>query len=398
MISVINIKGDKSITHRIIMLSSIISNDIIIKNPSNCIDVLSTIDALNLCGANIIINNNEITNNSKIHKNPSTVLDCGNSGTTARLLIGLLFGMGISATIDGDSSLRSRPMDRVLDPLESMNLKYQSLNKKLPIHLYSSKLNPANSYTLKVASAQVKSSILFASFNNPVKIIDKFGTRDHTERMFKFFKNNKQHKIEYIVPGDISNAAFIICAGIFIKDSNFLIKNVLFNESRNGFINVLKKMNADIFFKNVTEIQNEKVCDILVRYNPNLIPYQVSDNIIVKMIDEIPILAVVYCFVNFKTSLSNLSELRIKESDRISEICSHLNRGNVDIIEKNESLYINPDKKLYNTINITSKDHRIIMACEVFNLIISKKISKKQHSEVDISFPDFYKIISNLVK
>ena len=396
--SVINIKGDKSITHRIIMLSSIISNDIIIKNPSNCIDVLSTIDVLNLCGANIIINNNEITNNSKIYKNPNSVLDCGNSGTTARLLIGLLFGMGISATIDGDSSLRSRPMDRVLDPLESMNLKYKSLNKKLPVHLHSSKLNPTNSYTLKVPSAQVKSSILFASFNNPVKIIDKFGTRDHTERMFKFFKNNKEHRIEYFVPGDISNAAFIICAGIFIKDSNFLIKNVLFNESRNGFINVLKKMNADIFFKNVTEIQNEKVCDILVRYNPNLIPYQVSDNIIVKMIDEIPILAVVYCFVNFKTSLSNLSELRIKESDRISEICSHLNRGNVDIIEKNESLYINPDKKLYNTINITSKDHRIIMACEVFNLIISKKISKKQHSEVDISFPDFYKIISGLTK
>ena len=289
-------------------------------------------------------------------------------------------------------------MDRVLDPLESMNLKYKSLNKKLPVHLHSSKLNPTNSYTLKVPSAQVKSSILFASFNNPVKIIDKFGTRDHTERMFKFFKNNKEHKIEYIVPGDISNAAFIICAGIFIKDSNFLIKNVLFNESRNGFITVLKKMNADIFFKNITEIQNEKVCDILVRYNPNLIPYQVSDNIIVKMIDEIPILAVVYCFVNFKTSLSNLSELRIKESDRISEICSHLNRGNVDIIEKNESLYINPNKKLYNTINITSKDHRIIMACEVFNLIISKRISEKQHSEVDISFPDFYKIISNLAK
>ena len=398
MRNVINIKGDKSITHRVIMLSSIISNDIIIKNPSNCIDVLSTIDALNLCGANIIINNNEIANNSKIHKNPKSVLDCGNSGTTARLLIGLLFGMGISATIDGDSSLRSRPMDRVLDPLESMNLKYKSLNKKLPIHLYSSKLNPTNSYTLKVASAQVKSSILFASFNNPVKIIDKFGTRDHTERMFKFFKNNKEHKIEYIVPGDISNAAFIICAGIFIKDSNFLIKNVLFNESRNGFINVLKKMNADIFFKNITEIQNEKVCDILVRYNPNLIPYQVSDNIIVKMIDEIPILAVVYCFVNFKTSLSNLSELRIKESDRISEICLHLSRGNVDIIEKNEGLNINPNKKLYNTINITSKDHRIIMACEVFNLIISKRISKKQHSEVDISFPDFYKIISNLAK
>ena len=398
MRNVINIKGDKSITHRVIMLSSIISNDIIIKNPSNCIDVLSTIDVLNLCGANIIINNNEITNNSKIYKNPNSVLDCGNSGTTARLLIGLLFGMGISATIDGDSSLRSRPMDRVLDPLESMNLKYKSLNKKLPVHLHSSKLNPTNSYTLKVPSAQVKSSILFASFNNPVKIIDKFGTRDHTERMFKFFKNNKEHRIEYFVPGDISNAAFIICAGIFIKDSNFLIKNVLFNESRNGFINVLKKMNADIFFKNVTEIQNEKVCDILVRYNPNLIPYQVSNNIIVKMIDEIPILAVVYCFVNFKTSLSNLSELRIKESDRISEICSHLNRGNVDIVEKNESLYINPNKKLYNTINITSKDHRIIMACEVFNLIISKKISKKQYSEVDISFPDFYKIISNLVK
>ena len=160
------LKGDKSITHRAIMLAAITEGKTKIINPSNCIDVQSSIDVLNMCGSNMFYDNNAIINTSKIYKNPDTVLYCGNSGTTARLLIGLLFGQGISATIDGDKSLRKRPMDRVLKPLGLMNLKYTSNNSKLPVTIYSSDVKSMQ-YTMDVPSAQVKSSILLASISFP---------------------------------------------------------------------------------------------------------------------------------------------------------------------------------------------------------------------------------------
>ena len=394
----IALKGDKSITHRVIMMSSINKKITRIINPSNCVDVFSTISVLNQCGALFDYNSGDIIINKLLNHNPYHVLNCGNSGTTARLLIGLLFGQGYSAIIDGDDSLRSRPMDRVLDPLALMNLKYESKNKKLPIKIHSSIVAPVN-HTLVVPSAQVKSSIILATFGykNNCRIVDKFKTRDHTERMIKHFQSNISLS-DYVVPGDISNAAFLIGAAVCINDSNFSVKDVLFNKTRNGLINTLIKMNANISISNIRKLQNEEICDINVKYSPNLISYNIDNDELVSMIDEIPIYAIISCFVKGKTTLINAPELRLKESDRISELCVHLSSANINIIESDNGFEIKPEINMYNTIKIESNDHRIIMACEIFNLIISGKCSSMFLEEVSISFPDFYSCIEKLTQ
>ena len=395
------LKGDKSITHRAIMLAAITEGKTKIINPSNCIDVQSSINVLNMCGSNMFYDNNAIINTSKIYKNPDNVLYCGNSGTTARLLIGLLFGQGISATIDGDKSLRKRPMDRVLKPLELMNLQYTSNNKKLPVTIYNSDIKSIK-YTMEVPSAQVKSSILLASIacESPSDIVDNFNSRDHTERILDYFnkKNKKLSEFTYNIPGDISNASFLIAAAVCIENSDIIIRNVLYNKTRFGFIDTLINMNADITISNIKDVCNEQACDIRVKYNPDIISVDIPSENIVSMIDEIPAYAVVSCFSKGNTSLVNASELRIKESDRIASLCSHLLSANVNIQESTDGFSIKPKNKLYNTIKIESDDHRIIMASEIFNLIVSGDFSGEFTDKISISFPDFYSIIKSVIK
>jgi len=395
------LKGDKSITHRAIMLAAITEGKTKIINPSNCIDVQSSIDVLNMCGSNMFYDNNQIINTSKIYKNPNNVLYCGNSGTTARLLIGLLFGQGISAVIDGDKSLRKRPMDRVLKPLELMNLQYTSNNKKLPVTIYNSDIKSIK-YTMDVPSAQVKSSILLASIGceSPSEIVDNFNSRDHTERILDYFnkKNKKLSEFSYNIPGDISNASFLIAAAVCIENSDIIIRNVLYNKTRFGFIDTLINMNADIIISNIKDVCNEQSCDIRVKYNPDITSVDILSENIVSMIDEIPVYAVVLCFAKGNTSLINASELRIKESDRISSLCSHLLSGNVNIQELTDGFSIESKNKLYNTIKIDSDDHRIIMASEIFNLIISGNCSGDFTDKISISFPDFYNVIKRVIK
>ena len=396
----ISLKGDKSITHRVLMIGSVFDFDIQIYNSSECLDIHSTINALNECGTDIYYENGTIVCKGVIFENPKSILDCGNSGTTARLLVGLLFGRGISAKIDGDKSLRTRPMDRVLKPLKLMNLNFESSNYKLPITIYKS--NPTKiKHQLEVPSAQVKSAILLAGItNHNSQVIDSFGTRDHTERMIDYFKNYtfKKPYLKYIVPGDISSASFLIAAAICIPNSNIIIKNVLYNKTRLGFIETLIEMNADITISNISAAYNEKVCDIKAKYTHSLKSVSLDISRIVSMIDEIPIFAVASCFVNGITTINNANELRIKECDRISALCKHFASGGVNIKELSDGFIINPEKRLYNTINITSKDHRIIMACEIFNLIIGRKLSTKFENEVSVSFPNFYNVIKGLEK
>ena len=394
------LKGDKSVTHRVLMISSLFEYNVKIYNPSDCLDIVSTINVLNKCGAVIYYVKNNLICSGTASRNPESILNCGNSGTTARLLTGLLFGMGISARIDGDKSLRSRPMDRLLKPLELMNLKYHSKGKKLPLDIYSSTPKQIK-YKLDVPSAQVKSAILLAGFKNNIsEVVDSYGTRDHTERMINYFQNCTFTKpyLKYKVSGDISSAAFLIASAVCIPNSDILIKNVLYNKTRFGFIETLIEMNADIVISNINDEYNEGICDIRVKYSQSIMPSKNHMSRIVSMIDEIPIFAVVSCFVNGITSVTNSKELRIKESDRISSLCSHFSSAGVMIKELSDGFIINPDKKLYNTIKINSQDHRIIMACEVFNLIIGSGLSSKYENEVSISFPDFYNILKELQK
>ena len=390
----IYIRGDKSISHRILMLSSIISNTVIISNISKCQDVESTIDCLEKCGASIIISNSNICVNSSELINPNEELNCGNSGTTLRLMLGLLAGKGIEAIFVGDSSLSKRPMDRVIRPLSSMGANIISNKTLFPIKLLKSELSTV-SYILDVPSAQVKSSILLSDFKNIV--IDNYKTRDHTERMIEYIKLfNASDDIYYSVPGDISSASFFIVLALICPNSKIIIKDVLYNKTRNGILDVLENMNAKIDIRNVRDCNGEFICDIFVSYSPNLISTELDCNIYSNIIDEIPIFAAAAVFANGETIIKNAQELKYKESDRLDAIFTNLKNMGIKINKIKNGLIIN-GRNMYNTINIDSDDHRIIMMIEVLNIAREGKGALQFKNEVSISFPEFYEILDRCI-
>ena len=390
----IYIGGDKSISHRILMLSSIISNKVIISNISKCRDVESTIDCLQKCGASIMMFNSDICINSSKLINPNEELNCGNSGTTLRLMLGLLAGKGIKAIFVGDSSLSKRPMGRVIRPLALMGANITSNKALLPIKLLESELSTI-SYILDVPSAQVKSSILLSDFKNIV--IDNYKTRDHTERMIKYIKLfTASDDIYYSVPGDISSASFFIVLALICPNSKIVIKDMLFNKTRNGILDILDKMNAKIDIRNVRDCNGEFICDIFVSYSPNLISVELDCNIYNNMIDEIPILAAAAVFANGETIIKNAQELKYKESNRLDAIFINLKNMGIKIKKIKNGLIIK-GKSMYNTINIDSDDHRIIMMIEVLNIVRGGKGALQFKNEVNISFPEFYEILDRCI-
>ena len=396
------LKGDKSISHRLVILGSICESDTIIENLSNCDDVLSTINCLKDCGAKInFINNKCIIKKSKL-VDPKVDLNCGNSGTTARLLIGLLSGQGINANFIGDESLKKRPMDRVLRPLSNMELKFESNNMKLPIKIFKSQLNAIN-ISLNVPSAQVKSSLIFAGLGlkNRTTIKDPFSTRDHTEKLIEYLEANSDTAnfltgFNYCVPGDISNAAFLIAAGLMLKKTKFHFKNVLFNKTRMGFVDSLIEMGAKIEICNIIKKYNEKTCDIIVSCSNDLRGVVLDSDRVVKMIDEIPIFSIIACFANGRTIIKGVNELRYKESDRVRSIYDNLSNMGADISLRDSEIIINGGNKLYNTTINHFNDHRILMAFEVLSLYLNKKLPD-YNSLVRISFPDFYKHLNKII-
>ena len=250
------IGGDKSISHRILIIGSLLDLRMKIKNLSLSFDVKNTIECLSLCGVIFSSDNDTINIDKAEFSNPIKELNCGNSGTTARLLIGLLVNRGISATISGDHSLLNRPMDRIINPLKLMNSKINSNQGHLPITIKKSKLLPIN-YDISVPSAQVKSCLLLAGYQlNDHKIRDKYKTRNHTEIMFNYLANFENNQIsQYFIPSDISSASFIIALSIIRKGLYIKIDNLLFNPTRTGFINTLIKMNANINIGNIKYMQ-----------------------------------------------------------------------------------------------------------------------------------------------
>ncbi len=384
------------------MLGSVCESDTIIENLSNCNDVLSTINCLKKCGAEINITNDKCIIKSSELVDPEIDLNCGNSGTTARLLIGLLSGQGINANFIGDKSLSNRPMDRILKPLSDMKLKFKSNNMTLPVRIFKSQLKSIN-ISLNVPSAQVKSSLILAGLSLERKnvIKDSFSTRDHTEKIIEYlkFKSNDPNFLKgfnYHVPGDISNAAFLIAAGLILKKSKFHFKHILFNETRMGFIDSLIEMGADIEIQNIVEKYNEKTCDIIVSYSNNLQGIIIDSHRVVKMIDEIPMFSIIACFANGKTVIKGVNELRYKESDRVQAIYDNLSNMGADIFLQDDEIIINGGNKLYNTTINHFDDHRILMAFEILSLYINKKMPK-YNSLVDVSFPDFYKHLSQII-
>lgn len=410
--------GDKSISHRAIMFSSISKGHNKISNFLMGEDCLSTIDCFRKMGVDIKIENKDVIvrgNGLYGLKKPNNILDVGNSGTTIRLIMGILAGNKFDATLIGDNSIGKRPMKRVTDPLRSMGCKIEGKDDAnyTPIRIYGGNLSSIN-YKMPVASAQVKSAIILASLyaDKMSTIEEKVKSRNHTEIMLKSFGadidvNNLKININPVdelysqdiyVPGDISSAAFIIVGALISKGSEVLIKNVGLNETRTGIIDVVKSMNGNIEIFNKRLVGGEIVGDILVKYTPNLCATTIDKTIIPRLIDEIPSIAVLASQAEGTTIIKDAKELKVKESNRIKAVVDNLKNMNCDIEELEDGMIIKGKNKLKASYIQTYNDHRIAMAFSIANLICEEEIKLDNINCVDISFPGYFDLLNSLIK
>ena len=413
-----NIPGDKSISHRSIIIPSISKGICEINNILKSDDVLHTLKAFKDMGVKIIESNQKIIiygQGLKSLKKPGNDIYLGNSGTSARLLTGLLAAQKFDAVLTGDSSLSNRPMDRISEPLSKMNAKIITSNGMMPLKIKGRVLTPAK-FNLKIPSAQIKSGILLASLNTAGEtfITENKVTRDHTETMLKSFgadinikktENTKLIKIigekelfskNIEIPNDLSSSAFFIVSALINKKSHLILKNINNNSTRNGLILALKKMGAKLILSNERLNNDEKICDIEVK-SSELNGCEFGPEMADLMIDEYPILAVAASFANSPSIFRGLKELRVKESDRLKLILLNLQNCGVDCHTKNDDLYINPSKnyKINNNTIQTDFDHRIAMAFAIMGTRIGP-LEIKDSQSINTSFPSFISEINKL--
>lgn len=411
--------GDKSISHRAIMFSSIAKGTTRIKNFLMGQDCLSTIDCFRKMGVNIDINDKEVIVKGvglRGLKKPNEILNVGNSGTTIRLMMGILAGNEFESTVIGDESIGKRPMKRVTDPLRLMgcNIKGNDDANFTPITIYGGNLNGIE-YEMPVASAQVKSSIILASLyaDSSSTIIEKSKSRNHTEIMLKSFgaaikSNDLKIDIQPVrelfsvgninVAGDISSAAFIIVAASIVEGSEVLIKNVGLNETRTGIIDVLEAMNGNFEIIDKRIESGEVVGDLIVRYSDKLIGTTIDSNLIPRLIDEIPVIAILATQANGTTVIKDAKELKVKESNRIKAVVDNLKNMGAEIEELEDGMVIKGKTKLKGANIKTFNDHRIAMAFSVASLISEGKLNLDNTACIDISFPGYFDLINNLLK
>ncbi|WP_170075273.1 3-phosphoshikimate 1-carboxyvinyltransferase [Paraclostridium dentum] len=411
--------GDKSISHRAIMFSSIAKGTTRIKNFLMGQDCLSTIGCFRKMGVNIDINDKEVIVKGvglRGLKKPNEILNVGNSGTTIRLMMGILAGNEFESTVIGDESIGKRPMKRVTDPLRLMgcSIKGNDDANFTPITIYGGNLNRIE-YKMPVASAQVKSSIILASLyaDDSSTIIEKSKSRNHTEIMLKSFgadikSNDLKIDVQPVrelfsvgninVAGDISSAAFIIAAASIVEGSEVLIKNVGLNETRTGIIDVLEAMNGKFEIIDKRVESGEVVGDLIVRYSNKLIGTTIDSNLIPRLIDEIPVIAILATQANGTTVIKDAKELKVKESNRIKAVVENLKNMGAEIEELEDGMVIKGKTKLKGANVKTFNDHRIAMAFSVASLISEGKLNLDNTACIDISFPGYFDLINNLLK
>jgi 3-phosphoshikimate 1-carboxyvinyltransferase len=427
---------DKSISHRAVIFSSLSKGKSIIRNLLMAEDIISTINAFRALGMDIsevsppphpspsfpTPNSELIINGKGLYgfKEPLDVIDCGNSGTTMRLLSGVLSGNPFFSVLTGDESLRKRPMGRVITPLRQMGAEIiaRGEDKYPPIAIKGKRLRPIK-YTLPVASAQVKSAILLAGLyaDGETEIIEPVKSRDHTERMLPAFgaeikvdglrvgiKGGIELKgTEVHVPGDFSSAAFFIIGALLIKDSDITIEGVGINPTRTGLLNVLKEMGANIELINIRDVSvnsslfvGEPVADIHCKGGVKLKAINVTKEQIPMLIDEFPILCVAATQATGTTTIRGAEELRVKESDRIKSMATELRKMGAEIEEFNDGLSITGKGRLKGTVVESYRDHRIAMAMSIAALIGDGTTTINGISFVNISFPGFFEILKRL--
>ena len=418
----ITIPGDKSISHRCVILSSIAVGESKITGLLNSTDVHSTVNAMKLLGSDINFNSNGecIINGIGIGslKQPDTLLDFGNSGTAARLILGLVSTCPIEVHLTGDESLSKRPMKRVVDPLIDFGANFiLEKSEFLPITVKGSNMPIPITYEMPIASAQVKSAIILAGLNTPgvTTIIEKEKTRDHTETLLKCYGYNidlKQesdktiislegqkelNSVNITIPGDPSSAAYPLVAGLICKNSNITLKSVLDNPTRNGLFKSLTEMGAKIRFYNEREEAGEKVFDIDV-VSSRLKSIDICAERAPSMIDDYPILAVAASVADGISIFRGLSELKVKESNRLQGIYDFISKNGVEARIENDDLIItgDPNGPEGGAFIKTNLDHRMAMSSIVMGMVSNQPIGIDDYSTIKTSFPNFIDLMKRL--
>lgn len=406
----ITVPGDKSISHRAVMFGALAKGTTSITNFLKGADCLSTISCFEKMGIEIEQLPSEILIHGKgLHglNAPETILDAGNSGTTTRLLSGILAGQAFCTTLTGDASIQKRPMTRIITPLSQMGGKIESLsdNGCAPLKITGHPLEPIH-YLSPVSSAQVKSCVLLAGMyaDGITKVTEPYLSRNHSELMLRSFGadvisegttaaitgNPVLEGQKVIVPGDISSAAYFIAAGLLIPGSEILIKDVGINPTRDGILKVCADMGADIQLLNKREYGKEPVADILVKHS-ELKATVIEGALIPTLIDELPMLAVMAAFAQGTTVIRDAQELKVKESNRLDIIVQHLSAMGADIIPTEDGMEIHGGKPLKGAVLDSYMDHRIAMSFAVAGMAADGETEILNASCVDISYPEFYR-------
>ena len=413
----VTVPGDKSISHRSIMLGALAEGKTVVRGFLQGADCLSSIACFEKMG--IRIENDRAKDIVKIvgkglHglQKPDTVLDTGNSGTTTRLISGILAAQDFECTLNGDASIQKRPMKRIMEPLSMMGAQIESVlgNGCAPLHITGTQLHGIH-YNSPVASAQVKSAILFAGLyaEGATSVTEPEISRNHSELMLKGFgasvmsqdrtvtilPANQLFAQEIDVPGDISSAAYFIAAGLMTPNSEICIRNVGINPTRDGIIKVCQNMGASITVENIRKTAGEPVADLIVRTS-SLHGTTIGGSIIPTLIDELPVIAVLACFAEGTTIIKDAQELKVKESNRIDTVVDNLKRMGADVEATDDGMIIHGGKPLHGATIDSHLDHRIAMSFAIAGGIVDGETDILGAECVNISYPDFYETLSGL--
>ena len=411
----IAIPGDKSISHRAVMFGSLAKGTTHISNFLAGADCLATIDCFRKMGIEIEQDGTNVTVHGKgLHglEKPEGLLDVGNSGTTTRLISGILAGQDFEVVLSGDASLNQRPMKRIMTPLRMMGAEIESVNGNdcAPLKITGKKLNAIH-YDSPVASAQVKSCVLLAGLyaDGKTSVTEPALSRNHTELMLRSFgveveshdktaeitPPDEMSAVDIIVPGDISSAAYFLAAGLITPDSCIRLKNVGLNPTRDGLLRVCRQMGADIQMENVRDNGGEPAADLMIRTS-RLKGTIVEGDLIPTLIDEIPVIALLAAFAEGETVIRDAQELRVKESDRIALTVDHLVKMGAEARGTEDGMIIHGGNPLHGAEIHCAYDHRIAMTFSIAGINADGETIIRDSECVDVSYPTFYEQLKSL--
>lgn len=410
----IRVPGDKSISHRSIMFGALANGTTTVSNFLKGEDCLSTIGVFRALGVQI----EEFPDKIVVHgtgwdglKRPDETLDVGNSGTTIRLMLGILAGRPFDATLEGDASIAKRPMGRVMLPLREMGAIFEAKDANFaPVKVMGTKLQPMT-YTLPVASAQVKSAIIFAALqaDGETTIIEKEKTRDHTEQMIRQFGGaittdglticvNGGQEFQgqnVVVPGDISSAAFFIVAGLIIPNSKIRLENVGLNPTRTGIIDVVKEMGGKITVEQTSKAGDEPAGTVIVETS-DLKGIEIGGDIIPRLIDELPVIALLASQANGQTVIKDAEELKVKETNRIDAVVTELSKMGVALVGTDDGMIIEGNQTLHGATVQSYGDHRMGMMLQIAALLADSDVTLEKAEAINVSYPSFFEDVASL--